>query len=192
MLDVDGVLLHDSPAWTENLHAELGIDPAEIRKFFFAKHWHKIVVGRADITPMLERALRQMRSDVTPDALMRYWFQNDARLNRSVLDALEGLRRTGHRVFLCTNQEHKRAKYLMDTLELRALVDGIAYSAKFGDRKPHRPFFEAATRMTAEPPEAHLLIDDSEANVRAARKFGWKAHHWTGQQTLERVIALHD
>ena len=188
MLDVDGVLVSSERPWTSDLKADLGIRPEQLRDGFFKKYWHKVVVGQAELEPVLTQALLEMRLTVPASDLIEYWFSHDANLVASVLEEVDALRQDGWAVWLATNQDHVRAKYLMDDLGLGAHVDGICYSAALGARKPDRGFFDAAMVRTGRARADHVLVDDTEVNVKAARKSGWAAHLWTGRMKLADLI----
>jgi putative hydrolase of the HAD superfamily len=121
--------------------------------------------------------------------VLTYWFRHDARLNLDLLNELARFRDAGLRVYLATNQEHLRAHYLMDTLDLSAHVDGCYYSAAIGHRKTAFDFFAIVASKVALPPSELLLIDDAEENVRAALQVGWHAARWTGRERLNDLIA---
>ncbi len=187
MLDVDGVLVGSARPWTATLEADLGIRPVDLQTGFFKKYWHKIVIGQADIAPVLEQALREMRIEISAADLMAYWFSNDAAVVASVLEDVATLRQSGWRVWLATNQEHARATYLMENMGLGQHVDGICFSAALGARKPNRAFYREAALMSGSAGD-YVLVDDTEANVKAARKYGWAAHHWTGRMSLIAAV----
>jgi putative hydrolase of the HAD superfamily len=196
MLDVDGVLVHGRPAdgkhWQRGLRADLGIDPDALHAAFFAPYWDDIVVGRADLFDRLAPILATLAPHVAPTDFVAYWFAHDARVDTRLLPVLAEARAAGVRVLLATNQEHHRARHLMETLDLRAHVDGMLASAAIGARKPHAAFFERAQQAVALPADALLLVDDSFANVEAAREAGWQALHWTpalSPETLHRALA---
>ena len=108
----------------------------------------------------------------------------------SVLESVRKMRARGIRVLLTTNQEHRRARYLMDGMKLGEEVDGIVYSAALGFRKPAPEFFALAAERAGAAPADLTLVDDSLPNVEAARRAGWQAVHWTGgEQRLEDVLA---
>lgn len=190
MLDVDGVLLSDARPWVANLEADLGLSPTMLQARFFKKHWHKIIVGEADIESVLALVLEQLGAKVSAADVLTYWFSHDARVEPSVLADVDDLRVGGWKVFLATNQEHARAAYLMQNLGLKAHVDGIAYSARLGARKPDAAYFREAQKLTGGANDAHLLVDDTQANVKAARKFGWSAQHWEPQMRLRHVVNI--
>lgn len=186
MLDVDGVVVTGRPGdglpWTTDLEKDLGLSLDALKIQFFAPHWSEIVMGRAELFEVLREIWPKLGCRATSEAFVEYWFANDARLDRGVLEDVGALRAAGLPVWLATNQEHSRAAYLMDALGLGAHVDGILYSAKLGAKKPEEAFFEAAVA-------ALLLVDDTPANVDAARAAGWRAALWTGETRLADLIS---
>ncbi|WMT86652.1 HAD-IA family hydrolase [Pelagibacterium sp. 26DY04] len=183
MLDVDGVVVKGRPAdgmpWATDLERDLGVVPQRLQSEFFAPYWGEIIVGRRGLHEALTACLPKLSPTLSVDAFIDYWFSMDARIDEDVLAQCEELRSKGIAVSLATNQEHLRAKYLMEDLGLGEHVDGIFYSSQVGARKPDHAFFEAAALGCGMAPEALILVDDTEANVAAAIEAGWKAVHWT-------------
>lgn len=189
MLDVDGVLLRGRPAdglpWATGLEADLGVSPAALHQAFFAVHWAEIVVGRAGLMERLRPALAGIAPGVSAERLVAYWFAQDSRVDEGVLADVAALRARGIAVHLATNQEHLRAEWLRE--RFAGLVDGVQYSACLGAKKPDRAFFALAAAAVGVPAEQLVLVDDTAANVAAARAAGWQAAPWTGE---DRLLAL--
>ncbi len=193
MMDVDGVLVSGRPSDGRHLFAELeadlGLSPDRLRQTFFTPFWEAIVTGREGLTERLAPVLAEIAPRVSAERLIAYWFENDSRVDQAVLSTVKRYRDRGLPVFLATNQEHLRADYLMQQVGLGAHVDGIIYSAALGHRKPSAEFFERAAAIAAAAPEDIVLVDDTRANVEAARQAGWSALHWTGNSSLDEELA---
>lgn len=189
MMDVDGVLVSGRPSDGRHLFAELeadlGLSPDRLREAFFTPFWEAIVTGREALTEQLTPVLAEIAPKVSAERLIAYWFENDSRVDQNVLSAVKHYRKRGVSVFLATNQEHMRADYLMQQVGLGAHVDGIIYSAALGHRKPAAEFFERAAAIAGAAPEDIVLVDDTLANIEAARRAGWYTVHWTGESTLD-------
>lgn len=192
MIDVDGVLVRGRPSdgrpHFSDLEADLGLPLHRLQERFFVPHWADIVTGRQPLEPVLATVLAEIAPHLAPRTLIDYWFANDSRIDRPLLDAIVVERRAGRRVFLATNQEHLRAAYLMEELGLGLHVDGIVHSAALGHRKPSRAFYEGATERVKEIPSQIVLVDDTSDNVVAAREFGWRAVHWTEGMDLATAL----
>ncbi len=192
MMDVDGVLVSGRPQdgghLFTDLERDLGISLPVLQREFFVPRWPDIVTGRKPLLPELTEVLTRIAPSVTAEALLDYWLRNDSRMDHDLLAAIAVFRAGGDRVFLATNQEHHRARYLMEEMGLAAHVDGIFYSAALGCRKPDPSFFELAKAQAAPAGGDLLLIDDTEANVLAARRCGWRAIHWMPGMDLAAEI----
>jgi putative hydrolase of the HAD superfamily len=192
MLDVDGVLVRGRPQdglhFSTDLEKDLGLSVSVLQEKFFKPYWSDIVTGRQPLVKQLKAVLADIAPHLGVETLINYWFDNDARIDLDVLDGLACYRNKGVRVFLATNQEHLRAKYLMETLGLSAHVDGMLYSAALGHRKPSPEFYRLATGKVDALPSDIVLIDDTPANVEAATAFGWNGVHWSDGMSLEQAI----
>lgn len=193
MVDVDGVLIHGRPAdglpLFTYLERDLGLRLDLLQQAFFQTHWSDIVIGREGLEPRLSAVLAEIAPHLSAATLIDYWFENDSRLDLNLLEELAALRQGGVAVFLATNQEHRRARYLMEEAGLGAHVDGIIYSAALGHRKPSPDFFRLATERAGALPGEIAFIDDMAENIEAARQFGWSAAQWTAGAKLHETLS---
>lgn len=192
MLDVDGVVVNGRPgdrlSWATDIERDLGIDPERLEHHFFRPHWPDVVAGRKQLVEVLNDCLPVLEAPVSAEDFVDYWFARDSGVDDAVLAACDDLRAEGMTIYLATNQEHLRARYLMGTLGLGNHVDGIVYSAAHGVKKPDPAFFRAAERHSGFGAEDHVLVDDQAKNVEAAREAGWAALQWTGAQKLTVLL----
>ncbi|HEX4183684.1 MAG TPA: HAD-IA family hydrolase [Caulobacteraceae bacterium] len=193
MVDVDGVVIvHPNPGgWSANLERDLGVSAERLQKAFFRPHFADVVCGRAGLRERLTPVLREIAPAVTADALINYWFAEDAHLDRRLLDDLATLRAGGLELHLATIQEHERARYLWNVLGLSQRFDAIHYAAEIGWAKPAPEFFQAVEARTGFRGDEVLLIDDSARNVESARALGWRAVLWTSGMHLEEALKPH-
>ncbi|MUO80423.1 HAD-IA family hydrolase [Agrobacterium vitis] len=193
MVDVDGVLVHGRPQdrlpFGTFLQRDLGVPFDELKHQFFEAHWAGIVTGKQPMRPILERVLSKIAPTVSVDALIRYWFEHDAHIDHVLVADLHRQRQRGVKIYLATNQEHERAKYLMESLDLQAFTDGVFYSASLGCRKPSPEFYRQITERLGEMPENIVFIDDMVENIESARAFGWRAYQWTSGTGLNAILS---
>lgn len=193
MVDVDGVLVHGRPTdglpLFTYLERDLGLQLDVLRKEFFQPYWPDIVTGKEPIEARLTAVLAEIAPHLETETLLHYWFENDSRLDLSLLQDLGELRESGVTLYLATNQEHRRAAWLMQEHGLARHFDGIFYSAKLGHKKPDQDFFRLVTEAICASPAEIAFIDDVIENIEGARQFGWKAVHWQHGMSLGTAIA---
>jgi putative hydrolase of the HAD superfamily len=115
--------------------------------------------------------------------LMFESFSNQYRIKLSTgpsyptLDVVKQLTRHPHLdLYLATGQEHYRAAYLWNELELGRHFKDMFYSAKLGCSKSSTNVFDAINhRLGITPDERPLFFDDQEEIVRVACASGWDA-----------------
>lgn len=188
MLDVDGVLVNGRPedgkSWATDIERDLGISPDTLNEVFFAPYWPDIVIGKTSLVDALDTCIETLSEKVTRQDLIDYWLHKDSQISSHLLNDCDYIRKQGGTIYLATNQEHERANYLMTSLGLAEHVDGMIYSAVVGARKPDPLFFETAQRISGLAAEDIVLVDDTLANVEAARQAGWHALQWLPESRL--------
>jgi len=190
MVDVDGVLVHPRAGghWSDGLETDLGLSRADLDRAFFAPHWDDIALGRADLHERLAPVLAKIAPHLTSDVLADYWFAADARLDETLLADLADLRAQGLVLHLATVQEHHRARYLWETLELSRRFDVMHYAADLGAAKPDPAFYAAIEARTGFAAEDLALLDDRPANVAAAQARGWGGLLWDGRSSIRQLL----
>lgn len=190
MVDVDGVLVsHPHPdGWAANLEADLGLSKQRLQEAFFKPHFGDVVQGRAALRERLAPVLDEIAPHLTCDQLIDYWFAQDAHIDEALLGQLAAVRTQGLEIHLATVQEHERAAYLWNELNLRAYCDGIHYAAALGCLKPSPEFYTAVEARSGFAPSEILFIDDKLANVEAARRAGWTAAEWKAGDRLSALF----
>ncbi|NDL59443.1 HAD-IA family hydrolase [Phytoactinopolyspora sp. XMNu-373] len=191
MFDVDGVVIRrpGGRSWDADLEADLGIDPAALGRRFFAVHFGDVVLGRADLFDRLDVVVPAL-GGISSRELVDYWFARDAHLDERLLNDLGEARARGLDVHLATVQEHHRARYLWDTLGLRRYFASMHYAADVGHVKTEEGFYRVVESRTGLRPAEHCLVDDTQENVSAAEREGWKAVLWTPESRLEHVLGM--
>jgi len=192
MVDVDGVVLRASLGeWAANMEADLGFSRQAFQQHFFTPHWNDVVLGRAGLHERLGPVLAGHAPHLTSQQVAAYWFENDAQMNEALLADLGKLRASGVQLHLATIQEHERAAYLWDRLGLRDHFEAMHYAADIGWRKTDAEFYRVVETRTGIAGRDLVLLDDTAANVEAARAAGWGGALWDGTARLSALLADH-
>lgn len=187
LCDLDGVLRR-WPA-TADLEQAHGVPPGTLAATAFAPHRLLPAITGQCTDEDWRAAVADDLSAHTDKAadLVAAWSAHAGAVDEEVADVLAGAREHGP-VVLVTNAT-TRLESDVDTLGLARHVDAIVNSARVGVAKPEPGIYLAAAVAAGVPPERCLFVDDSAANVAAARSLGMAGHHFTGAPGLRALVA---
>lgn len=98
-------------------------------------------------------------------------------LRADTLELMRALKARGRRIGILTNMSpdfHERL-FVPRAAAYRALADADVVSGLERLYKPERPIYDLMARRMGLPPGRLLFVDDTPANVEAARGYGWQA-----------------
>lgn len=112
-------------------------------------------------------------------------------VNQDIVDLIKQLKSRGYRAGLLSNSGKGWARHVLAQNDLESLFDQVTVSAEVGFRKPLPEMFGLAlNRLEVRPAEA-VFIDDSSANVEAARAAGIHSIHYHSPADLRRRLDSH-
>ncbi len=91
------------------------------------------------------------------------------------VDVLADLRAAGVRLVALSNWSAEMFPVARERFDFLAWFEGIVISGDVGVNKPDRRIFDHLAEQFGIEPEAALFIDDSSANVDAAKALGFRA-----------------
>lgn len=202
VFDVDGVLVHGYHArpelqrrWDENLLEDLGIDPDRFREeFIYDIFLKKVLIGQTSLVEALDRRLPSLGFKGSSMMFVHYWLSHDSSINQSLMESILLLKKQADiRLFIATNQDHMRALWLWQSLNIREIFEDIFYSARAGVLKPHKAFFNFIEDRIGPQSEPPLFFDDTPKVIAGAQTVGWEAvlfngledftgHRWVAQR----------
>lgn len=173
LLDMDGVLLDlhfDARFWQKTLPERYavvhGISRAEAHKRLTAMYREQLgTLNWYDV----DYWTRRLRFDVTA---IKVRHANRVRVLPGVEGFLDALERRGCRRVLLTNAHPKSLRLKMAVSGLEARLDAIISSFELGHGKEHPPLWPALRQRLGFDPARTLLVEDSAANLAAARAYG--------------------
>jgi putative hydrolase of the HAD superfamily len=196
-LDVDGVLLDSDRGgaghWSCELERRYGITPTQLREAFFDRCWDDIVNGRRAIEDGLTEALEEIGTSVGCESVLSCWFETDFVPVKSAIALANRVAKSGARLILATNQEHRRAEFLRQRLGELLPIDAVLYSADLGHQKHERAFFEVASRrlgLSSGQGDRVVFVDDLLLNVETAEAAGWNAVLATEQADWHTTVEV--
>lgn len=129
------------------------------------------------------------------DGLIARLLNSDFRIPRpETVDLARRARAAGLPTGLLSNSWGAGGHDVYTGYDLSALFDVVVISHLVGLRKPERPIFELAAAKLGRAPADCVFVDDTQANVSAARQLGMAAVHFTGEPgqlaEIERLLGL--
>ena len=110
-------------------------------------------------------------------------FSTDLQMSGDTLALMKDLKSAGKKIGILSNMsvDFYERLYLPRCAEHHALVDVEIISGFEKLVKPERPIYDLAAARIGIAPKDLLFLDDTEANVTAARKWGWRSLVYTAE-----------
>ncbi|THA87087.1 HAD family hydrolase [Streptomyces sp. A0592] len=190
LCDIDGVIRHWPAA--DALERANGLRPGALAAAAFApgrlrpavtgeisdEQWRSAVAADlADACGSRERAL----------AAVRAWSDLVPAVDQEVVALLRGVRRTAS-VALVSNATTRLERDL-ERQGLTGLADRVVNTARIGVAKPDARVYRIAAERLGVAIDRCLFVDDTAANVVAARRVGMGALHYRRVGDLRRTLA---
>lgn len=128
------------------------------------------LTGERDFDADLRAFVAERGIDADVEDMYAIW--NDINPDPEILDMIAKISAQGTPVYMGTNQQPVRGRYMVDHLELYPDVIRQFHSWQIGLAKPDPRFFTHIVEELDLDPSTTLFIDDLQANVDAARSVG--------------------
>src|SRR5712692_2906812 len=191
VFDLGGVLIDWDPRY---LYRKLFAEPAEMETFLAricTSDWHRAHDLGADITESCRR-LAALHPGYAAEIMA--WAERSEEMVAGQFDAavtvLSDLKAAGVRCYALSNMEPDLFAVRRARFAFMEWFDGHVISGIEGVAKPDRRIFEILLRRHGLEPAATVFVDDSAANVEAARKLGFIAMRFTSAQRLRQDLRV--
>ncbi len=189
LFDLGRVLVDWDP---RHLYRDLFADAAEMERFLAevcTMDWH---AAHDAGVPMAANAAGLIADHPHHEARIRAWDERWPEMFAGSISGsvavLEALHARGLPVFALTNLPAEKKAHIFETFAFMERFRDVIVSGEEGVIKPEPRLYEIALGRIGAPAEAVLFIDDSAANVAAARRLGFDAHHFDGAEGLQDAV----
>jgi putative hydrolase of the HAD superfamily len=184
LLDLDGIVIRPRYKYFSEKYSEEHKVPLENILPFFKGEYRLAEKGEASIREVLPKYLTKWGWKKSLDDFLTYWFREERTLDQNVLDAVATLRKNGTKVYIASDNEKERARYVVETLKLEDYFDGIYFSYQLGHTKSEPEFFtKILGNLKAEPADVDYWDDDPK-NVEVAKGIGINSKFYTSVDEL--------
>jgi 2-haloacid dehalogenase/putative hydrolase of the HAD superfamily len=187
--DIGNVVVRWDP---RTLYSKIFPDPAERDRFLSTvctMEWHARhdlgVTFAENRAPLLARFPDQAAHI---HAWESRWWEMFSGVIPETEAAIEALAARGAPQHGLSNMSHEVIDGVLAMTPALARLDGIVFSGHLGLMKPDAAIFRAACERFGRAAADFLFIDDSTANIEAARALGFDTHHFTDPATLRPAL----
>lgn len=183
--DADGVLQRVPLGWEESMRPALEGRDVDVDAFLAEAFEveRPSLTGETRWLDVLPPFLKRWGLDDAYDAVLAVWLSIEE--VPGVRPLVEGVRASGVRCALATNQDEHRASYMRRTFGYDELMDDTFWSYELGVAKPDAAYFTTVLARLEVPAERVIFIDDNLANVETARSVGLHAKVWSFREDLD-------
>ncbi|MFN0314807.1 MAG: HAD family hydrolase [Burkholderiales bacterium] len=190
IFDLGGVLVDWNP---RHLYKEVFRDDARMESFLAEACTHEWI-REMDAGKSFEQAVRERIQRFPRYAMpLGLWRTSWAKTIRGPIEesvtALNELAQGKRRLVALTNWSAETFPYARQRFDFLSLFEDILVSGEHGLAKPDHAIFRLACERWNIRPQESLFIDDSAANIQAARDLGFECIHFLGPSAL--VASLH-
>jgi len=189
IFDLGGVLVDWDPRY---LYRQLFDDPEEMESFLgevTTAEWNAQQDAArpwAQAVELLAAEHPQRRELI--EAFHRRWPEMLAGEIPGTVDVLADLRAAGVRLIALSNWSAETFPFARERFDFLAWFEEIVISGDVGVNKPDRRIFDHLAGQFGIEPAATLFVDDSSANVDAAKALGFRAIQFTDATALRREL----
>jgi 2-haloacid dehalogenase len=189
VFDIGRVLIHYD---AEIPFSRIIPDPQE-RAWFFANvctHDWNVEQDRGRTWEEAEDVLIAVHPDHEDSirAFRKYWHEMVPHAYDDSVAIMTGFIDEGRDVTMLTNFASDTFRQAQEIYPFLKLPRGVTVSGDIGLIKPDPAIYDRHTKDFGLTPSATLFIDDSAANIAAARAYGWNAIHFTGTDNLKEEL----
>jgi len=194
-LDVDGVILDPQRGgrgrWQIAFGERFGVDAGRLDDTLFATAWLDVITGKRPVESALHEALQELGWGMGVDAALQCWFEEDFVTAPAVVAWAAAWSQRGIPLALVSNQEPRRARFILDRLAPLLPIGGVAFSGDVGVVKNDPAFYDRAERRLGAVGlgRSVVFLDDTPSNVETAARHGWTAIHFAKDKDWQREVA---
>jgi 2-haloacid dehalogenase len=190
VFDLGGVLIDWDPRY---LYRKLLADEAAVEEFLATvctPEWNaEQDRGRPFAEGVAELVERHPAHAAAIAAYAERWSEMLGGDIPGTVELLAELRAAGTPLYALTNWSAETFVIARERFAFLSWFDGVVVSGEERMIKPDPAFFRLLLERFGLAPEAAFYVDDSEANVAAARRVGMDAVRFTGPEQLRRALA---
>ena len=176
IFDIDGVMIEHRVGDIEFLMNRFGI-PEEDAKAAYDKTSMETMTADTieEALEFYDTIIKELGvKKLKAKKFAKEWCEYNSDVIDENIKYLKQLRKQGYRLIAATNQNAYRTEYILGELGFEDVFDSFYSSCVLGEVKPSANFYQKIIDRALIKPQESLFIDDTKANIKAAKKLGFK------------------
>ena len=193
IIDLDGVIRHWDPGYASEVDARLGLPVGTIvAAGLEPERLDRVLDGRLLFEAWCDEIgeLVAAEHDVAAQAVADAWATATWQVDLAVIELVQAVRELVPVALLSNASSHLQID--LDLCGILEEFDVVVGSAELGLAKPAPEAFRATADKLGIAVERALFVDDTLANVEAARALGMRAERFTGVEELRALLSSLD
>lgn len=191
LFDADGVVIVPQKVFSGQYAEKYGLDP-ESFEAFFREEFSDAITGKADLKDLIRKHNDIWHWERDPQELLDMWFAAENATDKALLEIIAQQRAKGMPVYMATNQEQYRAKYIREVL-FPNVFSGLFISSEIGYTKRDPEYWVAVLGKLAIDvpdirPDQVVFFDDSRDSIDGAKQAGIRAYLYEGIAQVREVF----
>lgn len=138
LFDADGVLLNGDTFFA-NLEEKYAITYEQTLPYYNEK-FLQCLTGEMDLLESLPPYLKSWGWKKSPQEFLDEWFEFEHKIDEELVEYVQQLRKRGVLCVIATNQEKRRARYMLEKMNFAQSFDALYASSHLGHKKPAKDF----------------------------------------------------
>lgn len=191
LFDADGVVIMPEKLFSRQYAEKYGLE-LESFQAFFTGEFSDAITGKADLKDLIRKHNDIWRWERDPQELLDMWFAAENSTDKEILELIAEQRANGLPVYIATNQERYRARYLREIM-FPNLFDGLFVSSEIGAVKRDPEYWVAVLgKLTVDVPGIEpgriVFFDDSQDSIDGATEAGIRAYLYASIDQVREVF----
>ncbi len=194
LFDADGVLVLPPKLFSEVYCERYGVDPKKQEQFYVTDEFKQALIGKLDLADAIKshNDLWQWKGGF--NELIEMWLEAENYPNEDLVDLANNYKRQGLPIYLATQQERYRAKYLREIM-FSELLDGMFCTCDIQANKHSKSFWQSVIKSLGDKyedisPSEIAYFDDRQSIVDVAKECGLDAHLYTNVSDVKRFVVM--
>ncbi len=188
LLDIGNVIIDYFPErFVFNMKEQAGISEMDIVRYFLLQGGDKdYTEGKVTSDEFFDQVSSDLKFDLSKEKFKNIW--NEIFGRKEDMESLIRKLKSSYPVWALSNTNDWHIEYVKVVYPILLELDQLFLSHELKCQKPDIEIYKKVLDATGLAPEEIFFTDDVKKNIDAAKKIGFKAHHFKSSEHFEHEL----